>query len=212
MSGFTSVMSALALGLAVAFMPAPAQAAEIDPTDMRGLRDLGAGPFLLDFSAVKGGTEDRTIAHFDITGVGAFASARLSLSLLNLDSFDGTLDILSFAGDGLVSADEWDAGSYQGTITGIGGSLTTQTFDITSLLQTAVADGQPWLSLNLLNAPASGRFFLGHTIDGSFGTISSAGRTFIDLTPVPLPAGALLLISGPGMLLALRRRKARARH
>jgi hypothetical protein len=54
---------ALAAGLSAA-APVLAQSQRIAPADVRGIRNFGGGPFLLEFLAVKAGTEDRTVMEF----------------------------------------------------------------------------------------------------------------------------------------------------
>ncbi len=205
----------LAATLTCTTLATSATATTLDPTDMRGIREsAGCAPLcLLDFSAVKGGTEDRTIAHFDISGLGSpVTGATLELSMQNQDgaTFPSTLDIYSFAGDGTVSTDEFNSGSLFTTLTGILGSPTQPSVDITSVLNTAIGNGDTYLSFNLRNEPGEGRFFLGHVIGGTFGTGSSAGPTFIDIEmpAVPLPAGGALLVSGLLAVIAMRKRQA----
>ncbi len=98
---------ALAIGAFILSL-AQLQALALDPAEMRGLRFIGASQLILDFSAVKGGTEDRTIAHFDLSGLsGPVTGATLNLSMQNQDAMlPSTLDLYSFAGDGAVSLDE----------------------------------------------------------------------------------------------------------
>lgn len=190
-----------------------ASAASLDPSDMRGLRDLGSvPPLILDFSAVKGATEDRTVAHFDLAGfAGPVLSASLNLSMQNQDDFASVLDIYTFAGDGTVSLDEWNSGTLFTTLTGLLGSPVNPVVDITALLNAAIGNGDSYLSFNLRNEEDEGRFFLSHVIDGVYGTGSSAGPTFIsyETAPVPLPAGLPLLLVGLGCFGVLARRSRR---
>jgi hypothetical protein len=176
----------------------------ITPVEMRGLRDVGGGPFLLDFSAVKpqlpSGLIDRTVAHFDISGVTTVSNATLNLGISHLDPDppDGSLDVYVFSGDGLVSTDEWAAGTLAHTFSGISGQLSTLTVDITALFVAAVGNGDAYLSFNL-GTVDSDRYWLSHTIGGVAGTTDGAGPTFISL--VPEPSAALLV--GLGLLAAI---------
>lgn len=203
--------SIAAMALSAVLFAAPALAVPLDPTDMRGLRSFGGTPLLLDFSAVKGGTEDRTVAHFDISGFsGPVVSAILNLSMQNQDSdLPSVLDIYSFAGDGTVSIDEFDSGTFHASLTGLVGSVVNPVLDITALFNLAIANGDSYLSFNLRNEEDEGRFFLSDVIDGVYSTGSSAGPTFIDVTTpaVPLPAGAVLAVTGLGAMALLRRRR-----
>lgn len=197
-----------------------AHATTLEPTDMRGIRQSsGCAPLcLLDFSTVQSGTEDRTVAHFDLTGITTFTGATLVLPTSDSDaSMPGPsfLDIYSFAGDGTVDVNEFGAGTLLAEITGITGDRPTVTLDITAKLMAAVGAGDTFLSFNLRNKSTDqGSFFLSEVIGGVFdGGPGGVGPTRIELTgvpAVPLPAGAVLLLTGAGALIALRRRRTRA--
>jgi len=129
------------------------EAATITPTDMTGLRSFDGGEiiFLLDFDAVKLGTEDRTVAHFDISGLTGFLpNATLNIPIDNFDPGipDGVFEIYSFAGDGVVSTDEWDAGTPFHAFTTVPGGNQTLSVDISVLLKTAVDNGDQYLSFS----------------------------------------------------------------
>jgi len=129
------------------------EAAVITPVDMTGLRsfDGGANVLLLTFDAVKLVTEDRTIVHFDISGLsGTFSNTVLDIPINNIDPGlpGGIFEVYAFAGDGTVSIEEWSFGTLFQTFTGIAGGEQTLSTNITSLLQTAVDNGDTYLSLN----------------------------------------------------------------
>ena len=92
---------------------------------------------------------------------------------------------------------------------GLVGSVVNPVLDITALFNLAIANGDSYLSFNLRNEEDEGRFFLSDVIDGVYSTGSSAGPTFIDVTTpaVPLPAGAVLAVTGLGAMALLRRRR-----
>ncbi len=124
------------------------------PANMTGLRsfDDGRNVFLLGFDAVKTGTEDRTVAHFDIGGLsGVLPSSLLSIPIRRF--FDpglpgGIFEVYSFSGDGVVSTDEWNVGSLIHTFTDIPAGVQLLSMDITELLQTAVDNGNSYLSFS----------------------------------------------------------------
>lgn len=115
------------LGLSVAWISAAllwiapaAQAGTLTlaASDAAGLRDFGDDgtvDLVLDFLAVKDGTEDRTVLHFPLAGLTpSFLSATL---VVPVDNFDvggdlGEIDVFFFGGDGVVSLDEYGAGLF----------------------------------------------------------------------------------------------------
>ena len=147
----------VAIGIAISLTASTASADTIAPTEMLGLR---SDSLVLTFSAVKNPTEDRTIAHFDISGLsGDVTGSTLNLGISNIDpnSPAGTLDVYSFAGDGTVSLDEWSTGSLFHNFAGIAGGYSTLTVDISTLLADAILDGDTYLSFNI-RTTSSDRF------------------------------------------------------
>ena len=135
----------------------------ITPTDMTGLRSLGS-LFVLSFEAVKkvGNLEDRTVAHFYVGGLPeALPNASLSIPVDNIDpgTPGGIFEVYSFVGDGMVSTDEWDAGTLFHAFAGLPGERLTLSVDITELLQSAIENGDSYLSFNF-RAGNSDRYWL----------------------------------------------------
>jgi len=130
-----------------------------------GLRstDGGATVLLLTFSAVKK-TEDRTIAHFDISSLsGTNLNATLVIPIQNIDPDDptGTFDVYSFQGDGAVSIDEWNSGTLIHHLTGISGSKQTLKCDVSTPLNNAITSNANHLSFNFRHGGADDRYNLG---------------------------------------------------
>lgn len=200
---------ALVLSSLPLFTAAAVSAATIDPIDMRGIRDVGGGPFLLGFGSVKITPDDRTIAHFDISSVGTYDTAELAIGIDQSFGNPGTFAVSAFFGDGEVSPDEFPFGAVIATFSGIGLGPSNLKLDITSLLDGALSRGETILSFKFLNTNGIGQYFTAHVIDGVPGSISGAGPTFIALdegiAAVPLPAGGLLLLAAIGALLGARR-------
>ena len=194
--------------LVYSLVPIQVSALTIDPHEMRGLR---TGPLLLDFSAVKFPTEDRTLIHFSLDGYsGDTTGATLNLGINNIDqgSPAGTIDVYSFAGDGVTSPDEWGAGTLYHTFTGIGGGYDTLSVDIAVLLSSALLAGDDYLSFNLRTVD-SDRYWLNSTIDGVTSSISGEGPTYIDAPSlVPVPAAGWLFVSALLVMGSIKSRRA----
>jgi len=178
-------------------------AATITPADMTGLRsfDAGVNVLLLTFDAVKTGTEDRTIAHFDISTLsGATLSAVLEIPINNIDPGlpAGTFDVYSFTGDGIVSIDEWNAGVLEQAFTGIEGGNQTLSLDITTLLLNSISNNDTYLSFNFRGGVGTDRYWLSD--------INGLPDPVIN-TIVPVPAAVWLFVGGMGMLFGFSVRK-----
>ena len=173
----------------------------LNASDSTGLRsfDSGATVIELTFERAFGGTEDRTITHFDISGLsGTVTNASLDLSVYSLDP-GGVLELYSFDGDGTVSVDEWDLGSLIHSFTSIS-QYTYQdlSLDITSLLQDYIDAGSDYLSFNF-RGPGS-RIDLGDSGAGTAPTVIN-----YELASVPEPFTLGLLLTGIFALFLVKR-------
>ncbi len=202
---FHSVFSFAAVGLVVLAFHSPVNAASLSATDIMGLRGppfVTTGVILLTFQSVKA-TEDRVIAHYDISGFSvAPVAASLFIPVRNFDpsGADGTFDVYSFTGDGIVSTDEWNSGVLFQSFSGLGqpGALTV---DITSLMASAIGVGDSFLSFNFRVGSGLDRWFLGSPV--------GLGDSVIDyqMSAIPLPASLPLFLSGLVGLGVIGRRK-----
>ena len=152
--------------LALVAFAGPARATIIDAADITGLRSFndGVGVTLLTFLAVKSGTEDRVVGHYDIGGLsGTVPTTTFDIPIANIDDGppEGIFEVYNFAGDGVVSTDEWNAGTLFHTFTGIQGGIQTLSVDVTSLLQAAVDAGDPFLSFSLRAGIGTDRYNMG---------------------------------------------------
>lgn len=164
----------------------------LTPTEMRGLRNGR----LLDFSAVKNGTTDRTIVHYNISSIGEpIDQASLTIPLGDIDPNPpyGTFEVFAFNGDGVVSGDEWNSGTLFHTFTGIGGWYPVLQCDVTNLLKDAVNRNVPFLSFNFRAGTGTDRYWLGDI----------QGLPYPTITIIPEPCTLLLL--GIGGLLIRKR-------
>ncbi len=188
-------------------IPSIGNATSISLSDTAGLRSFnnGANVLLLGFTAVKpvlaSGQEDRTIAHFNSGALsGTVPATFLNIPVANIDSGDptGIFDVYSFAGDGIVSTDEWALGTLFHSFTGLEGGVQTLSVDITNLLQDAVNNSDPFLSFNFRSRQDRYNLSIAGLDDA---TIEAADAS------IPEPSSVLLLGAGLTGLLIRRKRK-----
>jgi hypothetical protein len=145
----------------------PAQAAILNLADGTGLRsyDGGVNVLLLTFMAVKSLTEDRTVLHFDVSGLSC-PDASLVIPVSNLDPGDppGILEVYTFSGDGVVSIDEWDDGDLFFTFTGLPGGVQDLILDISVPLQAVLDAGEQFMSFSLRGGDGTDRFNVGSMV------------------------------------------------
>ncbi|MCA9215031.1 MAG: hypothetical protein KDB27_18305 [Planctomycetales bacterium] len=155
--------------------------------DGRGLRRFNDSPALvLSFMAVKQGTEDRTILHFEMPQPQSDVDkVWLTLPIRNIDFEDARLGIYEFAGDGEVSSDEWDIGTLLVEETAPpGGSLVT--VDVTNSFRDHLLNSDQFASFNL-RALNSSRL--------DFGSGFTFERPFLYVVPEPSTAVWPLMVT-----------------
>jgi len=176
----------------------------INPTDARGIRDFhnGDGPFLLNSLLIKKGTEDRSVLEFDVSGLSeSIPLVTLDLSFGNLDypePPDGIIDVFTYIGDGIITADEFYVGGSTPFTSFVGENGPEYGFvsiDVTSVIQDILAADEQFIGFRL-STETSDRFDIGQAI----------GVPDPVLTAVPEPATVLLLALG-GLFLRRRRPK-----
>lgn len=204
---FASV-SAVLISAVIEANPSRANAFTLTPTDstltptqMTGLRsfDMGANVLILYFDAVKSGTEDRTIAHFDISPLSGTTpiDAILNIPIENIDPEPpgGTFEVYSFGGDGIVSTDEWNSGTMFHTFTGVAGNFQTLSVNVTSLLQEALDNNEAFLSFNFRGGSGTDRYWLSEIANLPDPTLS------VQSVPEPLTLLSSGVALGLGVLL-----------
>ena len=142
----------VALTIAAVFTAERCDAVEIAPSDERGIRRFdGVPPILLDFVAIKAGTEDRTVLEFDVSGLAA--TPRQTLLILPIRDIDeggpvGTIDVFTFVGDGVVAPSDFFAGDfYQQVIDNE--FMAYLEIDVTAAVQNTLAVGGRFLGFRL---------------------------------------------------------------
>ncbi len=204
----TKILISLAFGIFAISIACNASATilSLTPEDMTGLRSFnhGASVSLLGFDAVKSGTEDRTIGHYDMNGLlDTFLSATLDIPIFNLDpgGTPGTFEVYSFNGDGVVSRDEWSFGTLIHTFKGIDDPQLILSLDVTSNVLNAITGEFNFLSFNFRAGTGSDRYWLSDNC-GLFAptlNIDYAPAPGSAPVPAPVPEPATLLLLGSGL-------------
>jgi len=151
----------IALSLLSACAITPKSGIALPVEDAKGIRDFGDGAFLLDFLAIKAGTEDRVVLEFE-AGAPAQRLSRvvLTIPVNNLDEGGetGAFDIYAFTGDGKVNAEDFDAGERIAQVEApADGNVRV---DVTEAFLAAMEAGEKFIGLRLSTA-TSDRYFLG---------------------------------------------------
>lgn len=171
----------------------------IYPEDAKGIRDFhnGEGPFLLSSLMIDKGTENRSVLEFDVSGLsGKQQPVTLNLWLDNIDegSPEGIIDVFTFVGDGVVTADDFYAGGLTPFISFIGEDYFCRvTIDVTSVIQDILTADEEFIGFRL-STETTDRFNMGRV----------CRLPDPVLTVVPEPASVLLLALG-GLALIRRR-------
>lgn len=147
----------------------------LEPYAIGGVRSFSpdsTSGILLSFGAVK--SIDRTVAHFSLTDIPAsWESANLEIPLKNIDPGLplGDMDVFAFFGDGIVSGDEWSAGSLYHHLDNIGGGTNTgpsvfnyepsfHYVDISSLVIMGIESEHDFVSFVFRSAQSSDRYWM----------------------------------------------------
>jgi PEP-CTERM motif len=202
------LLACASLCCVVAPNPVRANPPTLQPTAITGLRNgTPSDPskaILLAFQSVTIG-EDRTIAHFGIQGLSQVAQATMTIPIIDIDPGPplGTFDVYYFYGDGIVSTDEWNAGTLLQSFNNLDVVEPTLrvdlTVDVTSVLNAGIQQNEPFLSFNFRAGSGTDRYHLGD--------LGRVPNTSIALTTVPEPSTLTLLALGVVGLAVMRRRR-----
>jgi hypothetical protein len=159
----------LFLFIALSFLSAcaiqPKSGGAFPAADVKGIRDIGDGPFLLDFLAIKAGTEDRVVLEFDLRKRGhQFKRMLLKIPVDNIDEGGdaGVIDVYTFVGDGVVGVTDFDAGTRIARVTA--GKDRNLRVNVTSAVKAAMEAGDRFIGFRLSTKGAD-RYFLGWIAD-----------------------------------------------
>jgi hypothetical protein len=185
----------------ISVLSAPAVAASINPTDARGIRKQDWwGLSLLGFLAINNQhtstywAEDRTVLEFDVSSLSGTPLELVTLDLGMENGWpgppDGIIDVFTFTGDGIVTADEFFAGGPAPFMSVVVGDVDgIVKFDVTSAVQTAVMAGDRFIGFRLST----------ETLDNYFlGGIVQLPEPVLTVVPEPV---TLLLLGLGGILL-----------
>ncbi len=132
----------------------PIQGFDLLPYDAKGVRLIPPleEPILLDGLVVKSGTEDRTVLEYDVGQIDLeqIDSVELIIEAGNLDEGGepGFIDVFTFNGDGIVSPNDFFAGSFFTTFEA-SNYLNIVSVDVTDLVTNTIVRGNPFLGFRL---------------------------------------------------------------
>lgn len=159
-----SLLLSVALCFLSACATAPEQGDAFPAVEARGIRDLGYGPFFVDFLAIKAGTEDRVVLEFDIhKRPRRFERMVLKVPYANFDERGdaGVIEVYAFQGDGLVKPHDFYAGELVGRkIADEDGAVR---IDVTEAVKASMDAGEQFIGLRLSTA-TSDRYLLGSIV------------------------------------------------
>lgn len=131
---------------------------------MEGIEGATGVGETLTTSVLRPDPEVVTVAHFALAGAPAsFASAWLEIPLhaLDPDPPEGALAVFLFAGDGVVSLDEFAVGDLLGTYGCDPGEYPVVTVVVTDEVTAALGAADAYLSVRLRSAVGTERYDLG---------------------------------------------------
>jgi hypothetical protein len=161
----------------------------------------------VNFSTTLLQVDVSSLAGFDIT------SAQLSFSYTNGSSGPGGIDVTRVSTGGILSH-QFAPGLPLETLNASVTGGTSNSVDVTNLLQAAIDDGDNWFGLHLANN-GSGASYMWSSANRSGTADAAQVRLFVDysfpigavIAPVPLPAGLPLMAAGICIFSATARRR-----
>lgn len=161
------------------------------------------------------GEEVRGLSEYDLSGLSSSASAFVTFDVFSLGGlfagtndflYDGPISVVSYVGNNLEDISDYEIASSATVGSFLTGGLAvgnTLSFDITSIFNAAIADGDGSLGIRLAisGAPNGGA--------ATFDTFRLTSDDQSTMPAVPLPAGFPLLFTALAGLGFLRHRKSR---
>ena len=187
-------MSSLLVQVAEAAILSPVQSATI--TDQNGdgtpevvglgfghAGDPNYGTMLVQKSGVQSPYERRSVEEFSLSGISAVQSATLTFSFYNSLGTSSGFETFLTVGDGQVQLSDFSLSSTSlGTRTVLGNQVSPISFNVTSLLNSALTGGGSFISVREQIAGASGG--------------SQVLSPQLNVTPIPEPSSLLLCVFG----------------
>lgn len=126
----------------------------------------GANVAILKAYYVDPVMEDRTLCHFDLTGLsGTVPTTYMDVPLDNVAPGAGiaTVEFYFFQADGTVSTDEWGLGTLRDFFAGLPAGVTVIQLDITSLVQSWVNADVQIMGVSIRGGSGTARYEMGAT-------------------------------------------------
>ena len=151
-------------------------------------------------------TEDRGVIEFSLLGLfSPVLTASVSLPMSDCSGpYPFTIDVFTYAGDGMLTLSDWDAGTLLTSFEYSGEELVV--VDTTSFIATAIAAGSPYAGFNVRFAgPSNIDRFRGTASYLSFGSVECDSAALLSIATVPEPGTGILMLLVIGVVIVVRR-------
>jgi hypothetical protein len=131
----------------------------------KGIRNVGSGSFLLDFLAIKTGTEDRAVLEYNIEKVGRLVKrVVLKIPVVDLDEGGdtGIIEVFAFEGGREIKTNDFYAGKRIARVEAPDDESIR--VDVTVAVKQAVNAGRRFIGFRL-STETTDRYFLGDIVN-----------------------------------------------